>query len=154
MLRLYFPWLTLTTLRRGNPAFIKFTATSDRIKVQVRSYIAVQADHNPPSWHCEPEANFFTRRANCIASTAWDEIEKWYEDQVYYSPDIKALLQALINQPTWQPYQNASFFWEDCAQRSDWKPLNERIAYSFYRVPLKAPELSVHYNHWKVKEVT
>lgn len=151
---LIFRSLPLPHCAEVTAAFIKFTARIDKATTVVRSRISVEPDTNPPWWHCATEAEYFTRLAARLAWTSWDDIEPWLADNVYYSPDIASLLQALANQPAWQPYQNAGIFWEDAELRSSWWALNYRAAYSFTGDPAKAPELSVHYNHWQVREVT
>lgn len=86
--------------------------------------------------------------ARTTARVDWDNIPAWSVDEKgadTTSPDIKTIVQELVDRPGWATGQDMVFFWEDYDDRSPHVAENYRFGYSWDHVPAKSPILHVEY---------
>jgi|GEM_PF-3998718 len=57
-------------------------------------------------------------RTRTVASVDWDAITPWDEGHRYGSPDIKDIIQEIIDQPGWAKGNSIVIFWDDHDARS------------------------------------
>ena len=92
-------------------------------------------------------AAFDTRwAARTTARVNWDNIAAWVEDTDYDSPDIKTVIQEVIDRDGWASGQDMVIFWEDFEDRSTPyanRPL--RRAYAYDASTTYCPKLVITY---------
>lgn len=88
---------------------------------------------------------FDDRYANNTATVDWDSIPAWTTDEEYDSPDIKTVIQAIIDRPGWASGNAIVIFWEDFEYRSNGLE-RRRAAYSYDNDPDKAPKLVIEFS--------
>lgn len=121
-------------------AQLRLTAFESRATAGVKTRIRCQAAVNPKTFSTVVD---FDARSWTTAYVNWDDIAAWTQDEVYVSPDFKAALQAVIDQPDWQTGNAVVVLWDDFEERSDAVNLTTRVAYSFDTDPDKSPQLYV-----------
>jgi hypothetical protein len=87
----------------------------------------------------------YSGRARTAASMDWDNIPAWTAETEYNSPDIKTIIQAIINRPGWASGNDLVIFWDDHDDRSTHANQTERYAYSYDGSATKAPKLAITY---------
>jgi len=80
-------------------------------------------------------------RVHTTASVAWHGITGWSDGTWYDSPDIKAVIQEIINRPGWSSGNALVLFWMD--DGSVHGEDNFAIAYNYDDDPADAPKLEV-----------
>lgn len=85
----------------------------------------------------------FDGRPRTIAMVYWDNIPPWDEGVWYTSPDIKTVIQEIIDRPGWSSGNALAVFWDDFDNRSDQTMYCTRAGYSYNSSPANAPELEV-----------
>ncbi len=133
-------------------SYLEFQPYENNGNMPVHSQISLEPAFSPDDWYGADTEEVFTRWNTRVATVDWDDMRGWNPIRTYFSPDIKATIQALVNLPGWSPGRKASLFWDDFEQRTPWYALRNRRAVSFTTNSLEAPKLHVHYNHWQVKE--
>ena len=74
-----------------------------------------------------------------LASVSWNNIAGWAANVEYNSPELKTIIQEIVNQSDWA---NALvLFWDDHAGNSSYI----RSAYGYYNSPTKAAKLHIEY---------
>ncbi len=76
-----------------------------------------------------------------VAQVDWDDIESWILDQQYNSPEIKTIIQEIVNQTNWVVGNSLALFWDDHEGRSS----EYRDAYSYDGSTIKAAKLHIEY---------
>lgn len=79
------------------------------------------------------------------AQVSWDSIAAWTGSTSYNSPDIKSIIQEIIDQEGWASGNNICLFWDDHEGRSTASDNRRRAAYSYDDVPASAPTLYIEY---------
>lgn len=87
---------------------------------------------------------FDDRYANNTATVDWDNIPAWTTGEDYNSPDIKTVIQAIIDREGWASGQAIVIFWEDFEYRTTVLEAR-RAAHSFDTDPDNAPKLVIEY---------
>ncbi len=83
-------------------------------------------------------------RARTTTRVAWDDIPGWSVDTWYNSPDIKAVIQEVVNRGSWSSGNAMNIFWSDYEdQRSDYNAWRE--PYSYDGGSASAPKLHIEY---------
>ncbi len=91
------------------------------------------------------QANFSTRwNARTTARVDWDAIAPWVPGSYYDSPDIKDIIQEIVDRGGWNSGQDIAIFWDDFDDRSPHAG-NRKWAYSWDQSPGTAPLLVVTY---------
>lgn len=75
----------------------------------------------------------------------WDGLVGWVLDTEYTSPEIKAIIQEIIDRGGWASGNDIVIFWDDFDDRSDHNSGCMRSAYSHYNDSAKAPKLHIEY---------
>ena len=91
-------------------------------------------------------AAFDTRWADrTTARVDWDSIPAWTQDTDYDSPEIKTVIQEVINRANWSSGNDIVIFWEDFDDRSSHNFYANRRGYSYNESADYAPKLTVTY---------
>ena len=78
------------------------------------------------------------------ASVAWNAIAAWTGDVEYSSPELKTIIQEIVNQAGWESGNSLGLFWDDHAGNSDSGAT--RYAYNYSAgTPDDAPVLHIEY---------
>jgi len=80
--------------------------------------------------------------ARTTARVDWDDIPSWTANTEYTSPDIKTVIQEIVNRAGWTSGNDIVIFWDDFDDRSGHSS-RLRQAYSYNNNPAKAPQLLV-----------
>lgn len=106
------------------------------------SRVSAENVDNAPTF-ADDKVAFDARWANRTAARVdWDNIPNWTRYVWYDSPEIKAVIQEVINRPGWVSGNSIVIFWEDFENRST----GRRAAYSYDASGLTyAPKLVIEY---------
>jgi len=130
---------------RIDEAHLTFVASVPRDGVVVRTRISAEDVDNAVTFADDADA-FDTRWANrTTARVDWDDIDDWNTAVHYNSPDIKAVIQEIVDRVGWASGQAIVIFWEDFEDRSDHVDSCMRSYESYEGGALVAPELVVTY---------
>jgi hypothetical protein len=98
-------------------AQLKVTDIDGQSLTVVNSRLRAEANVNPSAF--STQNNFLTRSwTTAPAVINWDSILAWLTNTEYPSPDIKALIQAVIGLPGWASGNPIVILWDDFEQRS------------------------------------
>lgn len=75
------------------------------------------------------------------ASVAWNSIEFWTAESVYYTPDITSIIQEIVNRPGWSPDNYMQIILSYVLSTEG----HRRDAYSYEADSNKAPILNIDY---------
>jgi len=110
--------------------------------VPAKSEIHAEAVDSAPTF-ANNRAAFDDRRGNVTAALVlWDDPD-WDYDVAYDSPDIKAIIQELINRPGWLSGNDIVLFWDDLADRTT--HYNYRAYASSFEGVLDPPKIHIKY---------
>jgi len=87
----------------------------------------------------------YDARVRTVSEVLFDDIEPWNILSDYWSPDIKDVINEIIQQPGWAPGFPVTLFWDDYDDRSDHGGGCARWASSYESSPSTAPLLRLHY---------
>ncbi|GAI15587.1 unnamed protein product [marine sediment metagenome] len=124
-------------------AKITFICRSADSLTEVNTKIQAAAEDNPGN---PSSAEDYLTRPKTEATVNWDNIPPWEAEATYDSPDIKQVIQEVINRPTWEPGNALLIFWHDLDDRSTHNTGTERVPYSYNGKPIKAAILTVEYS--------
>ncbi len=114
--------------------------------VVVNTRISAENIDDAPTF-ADDAAAFDTRWANRTANRVdWDAIAEWVLNSDYDSPDIKDVIQEIVDRPGWVSGNDIVIFWEDYEDRSSHLNAVYRSAYSFNGSALHAPNLHIEYH--------
>ena len=88
----------------------------------------------------------FDGRTRTTAEVVWDGIGDWVNGQTYNSPELKSIIQEIVNQSGWTSGNALVIFWDDFDDRSDHIDECARIAHAYDSNPTLAPKLHIEYN--------
>lgn len=89
---------------------------------------------------------FDVRWANSTTAVVdWDTIPSWTAGSIYNSPEIKTVVQEVINRAGWSSGNSIVIFWEDFDFRSVNAANNLRAAVSYDGTALLSPKLYIDY---------
>ncbi len=125
-------------------AYLTFTAEYTRTATTVRSRIRGQDSDNAAAFSTYAD---YSSRSRTTAEVTWDGIPAWTLDLQYKSPDIKDVIQEIVDRPGWASGNALVVFWDDHEGRSDPVGYCERRAYTYDSSPIKSPELTVIFAH-------
>mgnify|MGYP001608735884 CR=1 FL=1 len=114
--------------------------------VDDKSRISAEAVDNASAIADDQDA-FDTRWATrTTARIDWDNISDWGQNTDKNSPDIKTVIQEIVNRANWVSGNSIVIFWEDFEDRSIHVAENWRDAYSYDGSVTYAPKLHVLYS--------
>ena len=89
-------------------------------------------------------AAFDTRwAARTTARVDWDGIAAWTVNLEYDSPEIKTVIQEIIDRDGWASGQDMVIFWDDFDDRSDHNSNANREGYAWDSTPAKTAKLVI-----------
>lgn len=97
------------------------------------------------------DAAAFSTRANYLgrartsAVVDWDGIAAWILNTDYEGPEIKTILQEIVNRVGWASGNDMVIFWDDHDDRSDHNDGAVRWARSYNGSPTYAPKIHIEY---------
>jgi hypothetical protein len=132
-------------------SYLTLTARGANNGTTCRSRITGNKQINPATWGTL--ADFQARRGTVVggannnnittAQVTWDNIVAWADLTAYNSPEIKTIIQELINQGGWASGQSLAVFWDDFEGRSDAAAC--RFAYSRVTSTTLCAQLHIEY---------
>ena len=109
-------------------AYLTLRASIDRAVTVCNTRISAE-DVDDAITFANDSAAFETRyAARTTARVDWDAIAAWTADTDYDSPEIKTVIQEIIDRGSWASGNDIVIFWEDFDDRSDGSAV--RSAYS------------------------
>jgi len=122
------------TVPQGNTivaAYLTLKCSYSRDANTVNSRISAEKVDDAPTF-ADDAAAFDARWANrTTARVDWDAIPAWTAGVSYNSPDIKSVIQEIIDRPGWASGQAIVIFWEDFEDRSTHASNVRRTAYAW-----------------------
>jgi hypothetical protein len=123
------------------------------------AYFTVRANDSPAGANCKTyihgedvdDAAAFSDLANfdgrdrTTAGVPWDNIESFSAENDYNSPDIKTVIQEIVNRSGWASGNALVIFWDDFDDRSTHASENYRSSHSYDGSTTYAPKLHIEY---------
>jgi len=120
----------------------------------VNSRISAEDVDDAPTF-ADNKAAFDSRwAARTAARVAWDGIGAWTANNNYNSPEIKTVIQEIVDRGGWASGQDMVIFWDDFDDRSTHATGAYRIALSYDGSAANAPKLVVTYTELAAPTVT
>ncbi|GAI19463.1 unnamed protein product, partial [marine sediment metagenome] len=123
-------------------ARVTYTAFSDAQRDFVNSYIHGELNPHPLPFSTYAD---YAARVRTDARVDWANIPHWTHKQEYKTPDLKAIIQEIVNLPEWEEGDDICIFWHDHDDRTTHEIETYRNAYPYFTDPLLAPQLTVHW---------
>ena len=124
-------------------AYLTLTAQSDGSGTGCRTRISAEDVDSAVLFPATKEEFDARYASHTTAVVDWDDIPDWTLDTEYNSPEIKTVIQEIVDREGWESGNKIALFWEDFDDRSD--ALIPRKAYSYDNNPAKAPKLHIEY---------
>uniref|UniRef100_A0A6M3JX91 Putative tail protein n=1 Tax=viral metagenome TaxID=1070528 RepID=A0A6M3JX91_9ZZZZ len=126
-------------------AYLTFRAAISNSSANCNTRISAEDVDNPATF-ADSSATFDTRwAARTTARVDWDGIAAWTLNTDYNSPEIKTVIQEIVDRTLWWGGNAIVIFWEDFEDRSPHIADNRRRAYSWDGSATYAPKLVVTY---------
>jgi len=139
---------TNITIPKGstiNQAYLTLRCSGAKAGTTVKTRISAEKIDNAPTF-ANDAAAFDARWANrTTARVNWDNIPAWTLNTNYNSPEIKTVIQEIINRAGWASGNALVIFWEDFEDRSTHAADCYRPAYSYDTSTTYAPKLYIGY---------
>lgn len=87
----------------------------------------------------------YNGRARTTAEVLWDAIAAWTTNTEYNSPDIKTVIQEIIDREGWASGQAIVIFWDDHDDRSSHNSSCVRLPYAYDGSTTKCAKLHIEY---------
>lgn len=100
--------------------------------VVVRTKISAHDSDNSPMLNPGNPGDY--HRTKTTAVVDWNNIPVWTEGVEYASPDIKTVIQGIVNRPGWTPGSAITIYWDD------WGLLSDIIAFRYGRTFNEFPD--------------
>ena len=136
-------------------SYITFTASDSLANTTVNLRITGNKQAVPAVW--SDIANYQERRGTVVggandnyittAQVDWDGVAAWTAETTYNSPEIKTVVQELVNQAGYRG--TLGLFVDDHDARGDQENNHYRSAYTWDGDPSKAPVLHIEYTNLK-----
>ncbi len=127
-------------------AYLTFRCAYALTGVTVRTRISAEDVDDAPTFAAD-KAAFDTRwAARTTARVDWDGIGAWTLDSDYDSPEIKTVIQEIVDRANWASGNDTVIFWEDFEDRSSHVSGARRLAYSYDGSSTYAPKLIITYS--------
>ncbi len=135
-------------------AYISVNSFGDNSLDTVKSRITGNKELNPVAF--TTIADYQSRRGTVVggadnskittAQVDWDAVAHFVSGTWYDSPDIKTIIQELIDQSGWTPGNSIVLFWDDHDDRTSHTTGVNRAAATFGADPARAPKLHIEYS--------
>lgn len=96
-------------------AYLKLTARTSDASTGVKSRLRGEKNTNPATF--STYANY-DARTRTTAQIDWDDIPSWTLGTLYQSPDIKTIIQEIVNLAGWTSGNPIVIFWDDHEART------------------------------------
>jgi hypothetical protein len=123
-------------------AYLSFKASASKSLTVVNSKIRGQNSSNPITFSTQAD---FDARTWLATIAYWDAIAAWTANQWYNSPDIAAIIQAIINLSGWASGNALVLLWEDWDLRSTQVDNTTRTNWLYEQSSSEAPKLHIEY---------
>ncbi len=143
-------------------AYLSICAPGNNANDTVNSRITGNKELNPSNF--STIADYKSRRGTVVggadnsklttAQVDWDAIEHFVGNTWYNSPDIKTIIQELIDQTGWLSGNAMALFWDDHEARGTQSNSVNRRSYSRIAYPLRSAILHVEYQTYGVIDIT
>jgi len=136
---------TNITIPKGstiNVAYIVFTCRAPNSATAVKSRLRGEDIDDAPTFSDIADYN---SRDRTSASVDWDNLPAWVVDTEYTSPDIKTVIQEIIDRAGWASGNDLVMFWDDHDDRSTHASDVRRRAYTYDDSSSKCPLLHIEY---------
>lgn len=125
-----------------NSVRLSFKAYVSRNTVGVLTKIRVQLHDNPITFSTMAD---FDARIKSDDTILWDDIYEWIKDTWYDSPELKTLIQLIVNRVGWSSGNAIVLFWDDFDDRSTHNNNTIREAYQHFLGWVNTPKLIIDY---------
>jgi len=126
-------------------AYLTLTCGYATAATVANTKISAEGIDNAPTF-ADDAAVFDTRFGNhTTARPVWNAIPAWTVDTEYQSPEIKTVIQEIVNRAGWVSGNAIAIFWEDYDDDSTHVALARRICYAYDGDSDKAPKLHIEY---------
>ena len=128
-------------------AYLTLRSSQSMAGTVVNTRISAEDVDNPPTF-ADDKAAFDARWANrTTARVDWDAIPAWTSGTDYNSPEIKTVIQEIVNRAGWASGNAIVIFWEDFEYRSTHDTnYCARRGYSYDGSATYAPKLHIEYS--------
>ena len=123
-----------------NSAYLNMCSRTTKTVTVVNSNITAEAADNATIFTDMADYDGRTHTGNY---THWDAIPAWTDGTWYQSPDIKDVIQEVIDRSGWVSGNSLVVFWDDHDDRSSHVSYAIRIGQSYDLAPANAPILNV-----------
>lgn len=128
-----------------NGAHLTLKAASSYSGTDCNTRISAEDVDDAPTF-ADDKAAFDARwAARTTARVDWDNIPEWTPGTDYNSPEIKTVIQEIVDRGGWASGQAIVIFWEDYEDRSTHATDCYRTAYPWDVDPSYAPKLVIDY---------
>jgi len=138
-----------------NAAYIQFRCNPTYPKSGTTVNCRIIGDDEDDAATFSDLANYQSRRGTSVgganndkrttAYVDWDNLAAWSVGNDYQSPDIKTVIQEIIDRPGWQSGNAIALFWDDHDDRSSHGSDIRRAAVSYDKDTATAPLLHIEY---------
>lgn len=141
---------TSITIPQGttvSTSYLNLIAYSTLSGTAAMTRVSAEDVDDAPTFANDSDA-FDARWANrTTARVDWDYIPDWTAEVEYNSPEIKTVIQEIVDRVGWASGNDIVIFWDDFEQRSPAvEGRNMRDAYSYDSSSTKAPKLYIEYS--------
>lgn len=91
-----------------NSASITFNVTSTKNGTPTHFYLCGESTTNPSEF--STYSDYYTRNVTS-GSVLWENLPTWYAGSSYYTPDLSAIIQEIVNRSDWVYGNGISLFW-------------------------------------------
>jgi len=123
-------------------AYLNVTCHTEQSGTTVNTRIS--ADDTDDAATFSTEEDFDTRwSGRTTARVDWDNIPVWNVDTEYTSPDIKTVIQEIVDRASWESGNDIALFWDDFEDRSTHTDYCYRQTYSYDGSTTKCSKLEI-----------
>jgi len=136
---------TSITIPKGSTitaAYFTIRCDSARSGTTVNTKIHGEDADNPGQFS---DYSDYSGRARTTAVVNWDDIPAWTLDTDYNSPEIKTIIQEIIDRAGWSSGNALVIFWDDHDDRSTHGSGCSRRGYAYDGSATYAPKLHIEY---------
>lgn len=123
-------------------AYLKPTARSSDTATEIKTRIHGEKNANPITF-----SNIANYQARTLTDAVidWDDIASWTLGELYQSPDIKTIIQEIVNLDAWASGNPLVIFWDDHDDRTAHIDSKERRARSWDHANHTPPMLYIEW---------
>lgn len=123
-------------------SYLSFKASATKSMTTVNSKIRGQNSSTPATFSTQAD---FDARTWLATIAYWDSVPAWTLNQWYNSPDIAAVIQAIINLSGWASGNALVLLWDDWDLRSTQSDDRQRNSWLYEQGSSEAPKLHIEY---------